>query len=546
MTASYVLAKYIRLSSEDFDNHAGGKDESNSVVNQRDLLDDFIHKTAELSSCEVLEFCDDGRSGTNFDRPAIRELLEQARRGNVHCIVVKDFSRFGRNYIEVGDYLEQIFPAWGVRFISVNDHFDSNQYFGMTGSIDIAFRNLLHDIYSRDLSEKVRSARIAGARKGDFQSHSAFYGYIKDKADKHRLLVDEEAARVVRLIFDLAENGASGPEIAKQLNADRVPTPQMRQFQLGNRRKWNMHGEHNFWSGERVSNILRDERYTGKLIACKQRRNEVGKVKADLLPKDQWIIVPNRFPPIISEEQFVRVRRVHGKGSRQSALPLKERRIFYRKIKCGVCKKAMRRVNTKAPYYVCDSKKLMDGLGCTNERIPEKHMEELLLAEIRRQAMFADESKIWMQDTVRLAASDMTVSQMQIRELRAAVQKASLNKLTAYEAYSCGNMDRDAYAKISGEHSAVIAKCEQQIADLVARLQHIQQDAGRENLFVERFQLHSEIQKLTRGIVDELVQAIYIYDSGHVEIIWNFADDYERLLSQFVAESDKNLAVRSG
>lgn len=158
-----LLARYIRLSRED-----EKESESNSIANQRELLKNFVESSPDLSQYEAVEFCDDGYSGTNFDRPGVIALLEEVRAGNIRCILVKDLSRFGRNYIEVGDYLEQIFPFLGVRFISVNDRFDSSDFEGTTGGLDVGFRNLIYALYSKDLSQKVRSAKKTRMEKGEF------------------------------------------------------------------------------------------------------------------------------------------------------------------------------------------------------------------------------------------------------------------------------------------------------------------------------------------------------------------------------------------
>jgi len=197
-----ILAEYIRLSQED-----ENQGESNSIRNQRELLNAFVESSPDLSQYEVVEFCDDGYSGTNFDRPGVKSLLDEVRAGNIQCIIVKDLSRFGRNYIDIGDYLEQIFPFLGVRFISVNDHFDSNDFDGTTGGLDVGFRNLIYSLYSKDLSQKVRSAKKTRMEKGEFIGSHAPYGYAKSSENRKKLVVDEKAAAVVRRIFAMANEG---------------------------------------------------------------------------------------------------------------------------------------------------------------------------------------------------------------------------------------------------------------------------------------------------------------------------------------------------
>ena len=253
-------AMYLRISSEDADLRTGEKDESESISNQRSLLREYVSGHAELAGSEILEFCDDGWSGTNFERPAVKELLEQVRRGQINCIVVKDLSRFGRDYLTVGDYISRVFPFLGVRFISINDGFDSSNPLDID-SLDTSFRTLIYDLYSRDLSRRVKSAKKARAERGAFLSPYAPYGYVKDPEDKNHLLVDTEAAEVIRRIFQMAADGAKTWEIAAALNGDGVSSPKNYKVEAGCTRKpWRSIQEENFWTASLVAKFLRDER----------------------------------------------------------------------------------------------------------------------------------------------------------------------------------------------------------------------------------------------------------------------------------------------
>lgn len=209
---SGLLISYLRVSLED--ENTG---ESESISNQRDLIGCYLKQHPEFTAYKVMEVVDDGHSGTNFDRPGIKRVLELVRQRKVAAILVKDLSRFGRNYKEVGSYLEQVFPFLGVRFISVNDGYDSNEYIGSTGGLDIACKALVHDLYSRDISRKVKSSRYARLRRGDYFCSVAPYGYVKSSEDKHRLVIDPPAAKVVRRIFDMTLAGFCTTEIARTL-----------------------------------------------------------------------------------------------------------------------------------------------------------------------------------------------------------------------------------------------------------------------------------------------------------------------------------------
>ena len=213
----YVIALYIRLSTED------SKVGSFSIENQKNALHQYVDAMEGVKNVEVLEFIDNGYSGTNFERPAVQELLDQIREGKINCIVVKDFTRFGRNSIEVGYFMEMVFPLYGVRFISVNDNFDSDTLHGDTGGINVAFKYLVSEFYSRDLSIKYKSAKYVKFRRGEYQSKLCPYGY--QKGADGRMEPNEETAPNVRMIFELARDGRKPNEIVKALFERNIPTP---------------------------------------------------------------------------------------------------------------------------------------------------------------------------------------------------------------------------------------------------------------------------------------------------------------------------------
>ena len=213
------IAMYLRLSQEDVDMRTNrAKDESNSIAAQRQLIQRHIEQNPYLSNLTVMEFCDDGFSGTNFERPDFQRMIELVRAGEIHIVMVKDLSRFGRDYLEVGDYLEHIFPFLGVRMISINDHYDSERFLGNTAGMDIAFRNLIYDYYSKDLSKKVKSAMRTKQRNGGYVT-CCTYGYKVDPKNKHKMIIDPVAAPIVRRIFTDVIAGKSTSQVARELNA---------------------------------------------------------------------------------------------------------------------------------------------------------------------------------------------------------------------------------------------------------------------------------------------------------------------------------------
>ncbi|MDE6589431.1 MAG: recombinase family protein, partial [Oscillospiraceae bacterium] len=333
---SATTAKYIRLSSEDNDLRSTGKVESNSVTNQRNLLDSFINRTPELTDTSVIEFCDDGWSGKNFERPAVQEMLTQVREGKIQCIIVKDLSRFGRNYLEVGNYISYVFPFLDVRFIAVNDGFDSIRPMDID-SLETSFKNLLYDLYSRDLSRKVRNAQKFRAQRGDFLSPFAPYGYIKDPANKNRLIIDQEAAETVRRIFQLAADGKETKQIAMLLNRDTVPTPMLYKRAAGcSRVTWPSVREDNFWTNRLVAKILRDERYIGKNIFGKRTRDIVGSTHSVKVKRADWITVENTHEGIVTREEFDRAQASMRAFMERDEIQ-KHDWPLRGKVRCGIC-----------------------------------------------------------------------------------------------------------------------------------------------------------------------------------------------------------------
>lgn len=301
------VALYMRISKEE----AGNGGESSSIEGQRLLLREFVQKHSELARGSIIEVVDDGYTGTNFDRPGIRALLKMAERREVDCIAVKDFSRFGRNYVEVGNYLEQVFPLLRIRFFSVNDGFDSSYRGGAAGAVDVGFRNIIAETYSRELSLKVKSVRKIKAEQGKFVSAFAPYGYRKADGEKDRLVIDRECAPVVQKIYRLYMDGWTQTEIVKRLNKEAVPSPGAVREERGEQVCRKQCAENNRWSGAAVSRILRDKRYTGTAVYGKTRPESIRSRHDTAVLEEEWIVVPNAHEPIVSleEYEFVQARR---------------------------------------------------------------------------------------------------------------------------------------------------------------------------------------------------------------------------------------------
>ena len=434
----YRTAAYVRLSVED-----SGKPGADTIEGQKNLLLRFIEDDPTLTLYGL--FCDNGRTGTDFDRPQFEKMMEEVRKGHIDCIVVKDLSRFGRDYLTVGDYISRVFPFLGVRFISVNDGFDSSNPLDID-SLDTSFRTLIYDLYSRDLSRRVKSAKKARAERGAFLSPYAPYGYVKDPKDKNHLLIDTEAAVVIRRIFQRAADGLKAWEIAAELNGDGICSPKNYNVEAGcTRTPWRSIQEENLWTASLVAKFLRDERYIGKTVYGKRSRDIVGSTHTVKISRNDWIVVPDRHEAIVPEALFEKAQACMREYREREVMtgggnPLK------RKVICGVCGHAMQRDNKKNGSYRCVMKRLNTGFDCSEDRIPEPDILEAVIDTIQVYAQYAVSIDRLLQTRQAQRQLDRKQAQRRLQTLQS--RKAQLDERLQdlYERLVEGGISRESFA----------------------------------------------------------------------------------------------------
>ncbi len=525
---NYVIGLYLRLSQEDRDTDGCVLDESSSITGQREILQDFIRTHEEFATAHTIEFCDDGYSGTNFDRPGIKNLIEAAKAGVIQCIIVKDFSRFGRNYIEVGNYLEQVFPFLGIRFISVNDGFDSSKGFGAVGNIDVAFKNLLYDLYSKDLSEKAISGRNSKAQQGEYLAAYAPYGYRKVNCDgSKRIVIDEEAAPVVARIFEMADNGISKSEIARTLNNENIPSPVMLRIQRGENIAWRIAGGQAYWFGATITMILKDKRYLGYFEYGKTKPIRVGSKKRIYLPKEEWITIPNHHEAIISQELFDRVQ---AKGSSKSEVKRKkterEPSALSGKLRCAVCKHALTAKKLKSGvFYFCKTKNQLSECKCFKGRITESELETKLLSVIASITEVLGMSPYLPKDQQKV---NLLEKQKQLKELQTGIDRLMLSKIISYEQYVDGTIDQAAFLAVREKVAAEVEKLKHQAQKIEQEIQ-----AAHEAMLSKESGIHEALTEqslsttLKKEWIDVLIDTIYLNKDGSVQIEWSFGDLFD-------------------
>jgi DNA invertase Pin-like site-specific DNA recombinase len=520
MNDSYVVSPYLRLSSDD-----GLHGDSHSIAAQREMIAAFLRSHPELKTATVMEFSDDGYSGTNFRRPGVTELLRLARTGAVNCIIVKDFSRFGRNYIEVGDYIEQIFPFLRIRFISVNDAYDSQVNGSSAGDVSVAFKHLANDYYSKDLSRKVKSGYKTKWEAGKYLSSYGVYGYRKSKADKYRLEPDEETAPTVRRIFDLALSGEKPSQIAAALNAEGVPTPLDSLTRKHNVRGWS--DLRRIWTGTEIGRILRNLRYTGAVTGGAFAVEHIGSRQARQTPQSEWYISHGMHEPLVTKEEFERaqlcVRSLKSKGAKYGhrvpsphSLPVT--------VRCGGCGHALVKNGAKAMAYYCRYRKMAACETCFSGKIEVETLKGILLEAIRclRDTLIEHKQK----KAASMEAGAPVDYLKEIGSLQREMERIKTAKLDLYNSYSYGGIDRAGY--ISGRQEA-----DGQIEGLAGRIEALEREYQSSSKEHEASELPPaceslreapEPQEYSNELAAELIDHVVVHDESRVEIVWRFKD----------------------
>lgn len=538
-------AIYLRISRDDED-----KSESDSIQNQRDLLTAFIDSHDDLELAD--EFADDGYTGTNFERPGFQRMMDLAQDNTIDCIIVKDFSRLGRNYIETGRYIERIFPMMGIRFISVNDNYDSVKEFSDADQIIVPFKNLINDAYCRDISMKVRSQLDTKRKNGKFIGSFATYGYMKDPEDKHHLVIDDQAAEVVRQIFDLALEGYSPYHIADRLNEMGVLTP----FQYKRSKGMNCScgywkGSDSGWQPTSIYRILSNEMYLGKMVQGKQRKINYKIKKFQAVDKKDWIIVPNMHEPIITQEVFDRVQRLSDMDTRTS--PHKDSvGLFAGIIKCGDCGQNMviRKVKKGSrtyTYYYCSTNKANE--GCSSHLINASKIERVVLEEVQHHMdlLLDAESLAATMDRTLLEEHRMKVLSDQIKALDNDLERYQELKNRLHEDLGFGMIDADEYEELKERYVMKIGSITLAKQKALEKRACVISESALPSDWMDEVRKYGHITKLSRKMVNMLIDEIKVYDKNRIEITFHYGDVLQCIteLSRKQAESvmDRRAAV---
>lgn len=522
-----VIAKYIRLSQADRDlMKIESKTESESIGHQRDLIQRYINSHSDLRNCEVREFYDDGYSGTNFKRPSFERLMEQIKKGEIDCVIVKDFSRFGRDYIELGDYLERIFPFLGVRFISVNDGYDSKDFKGTTGGLDVVLKNIVYDFYSKDLSVKVRTAKRAKMRKGEAGGGHIPFGYVRSAADKRKYEIDLEAAKVVRKIFDLAIEGKKTSEIARILNEDRIPTPGQyyRKKHPGTKRHKNLSDEIS-WTVVMINQIIRNDVHYGAMVGHKREQVAACSKVTRSVERSKRVIIPGMHEGIVTKEEWEKAQECFRKVN--YTFSTSKRRFPLRSVcKCGYCGRALQYYSRKkGDYFICQASRLAVDASCTQGKMMVAPVNAAVLESIKGMVKCGKRFENKLEKKMDSDGAKAEKRMKEIADLQSAVRKCQADLFQNSERQMDGLIDITTYQKNRERLNSEKEKLEKRIGVLEAERGQAEavEDPEVERL-LDAVAKYSSAYELDNEMVLAFVEKVLIYDEEHVEIKWNFSD----------------------
>ena len=533
---------YGRLSKEDLDK----KIESDSIKNQRDLIHAYIDRDPELHL--VMEGYDDGYTGTSFDRPHVREMLEAVKSGKVNCVVVKDLSRFGREYIESGQYIEKLFPELGVRFIAINDNYDT-AHLDSSSSLMLPFRNLMNDSYCRDTSIKIRSHLDVKRRNGEFIGSFAVYGYAKDPENKNRLVVDPEAAEVVREIFARRIAGQSCKAISDDLNALGVLSPMEYKRARGINFKtgYKVHSKAK-WSPLAVQRILENEVYLGVMTQGK-RTTPNYKVKTVVeRPPEDWMRVEGTHEAIISREDFQLAALLKGKDTRkapgtEAVYPLAGL------VCCGDCKGGMVRKTTlygdkNYGYFVCGTHRA-DKAVCSTHSISEAKLERAILEGVNLHIRTVTELRKSLEAISRRPMRRITLERIDRRldELRQELAQKQVTRDNLYRRYACGEVSKDDFNEFKRIFTGDCEEIERAIEAQQGQMDELMANTSPDSPWITYFQKFGQINALERDVLVRLVERILVYEDSRIEIVFRYQAQFEQAKAM-VAAYEEDTALK--
>ena len=528
----WKTALYIRLSRED-----GDKAESNSIASQREILKEYLKRCPDMELVDI--YSDDGYSGTNFDRPDFNRMMGDIYSGKINCIVVKDLSRFGRNYIEIGNYLDNVFVRHRVRFVALNNNYDNlnNSNNAVSNLLTLSITNVTNESQAASTSVNVRGTLNLRRQQGKFIGSFATYGYLKDPDDKHKLIIDEETAPIVRMIFQRFIAGESIIGITKDLNEMGIPNPSMYKKLKGfNYKHPSGRSNDGLWPDSSVRRILQNRMYVGDMVQGKNTTMSYKIKQCRAIPKNEWIVVEDTHEPIIDRETFDNAQALFNKHIRKS--PQKnEVDLFSGLVRCADCKRAMNKKTNKHPYgtyhyYRCVTARKLKKSACSNHTIRIDKLEQVVLLTIQKMIDTAvDMSKLLQQINNNVRRKNESGYLEKTLKTHIAEREKLITMIAdLYPDWKSGVITGDEYQVLKERLNGKLSVLDKKITALNKSAQQFKNGITEENDFIVHFKKQGNIEALTRPLITELVEEILVHEGGDIEIVFKFRDAYAEVL----------------
>lgn len=505
----YHSAAYIRLSRED-----GDKAESDSIANQKKLIADYLK---DQSDCILYDtYVDDGFSGTTFSRPGFQKMISDIESGAVNCVIVKDLSRFGRDYIETGKYLERYFPDHAVRFIAITDHIDSAK---RAYDMLLPIKNIFNEQYARDISGKIHASLSAKQKSGEFIGAFASYGYQKSPADKNKLVIDTYAAAIVKKIFNLYTEGCGKLRIASILNREGIPCPsEYKKLSGQNYRNSNRLESTSYWTYSTINRILHNEMYLGNMVqgkTCQQMRN-----KSREKNPSEWVIVPGTHEPIIDIFTWQKAQDLLCRRTRNLDLD-SSRNIFAGFLKCGDCGRSLVK---KRDCFYCGTYVRSGRQYCTPHLIARKTLENILSEDLHTVIRNTDnlEKIIALQDCGKVSGNQTNKSEK--TRIQSELNKTRRMKKAVYEDYREELISREEFISYRKDYTQREELLINQLSCLEGNATAQTTETIFETPWIQHLLEYGNIQNLDREVIIAMLHEIRVYENHHIKIIYNFSD----------------------
>lgn len=533
----YHMAAYVRLSVED--NRRSGDKES--ITMQQYMLEKYITAQPDMQLERV--FCDNGETGTNFSRPGFEDMMDEVRKRKIDCIVVKDLSRFGRNYVEAGYYLEKIFPFLGVRFVAVNDHYDTLNDNGQNELV-LSLKNLVNDLYAKDISKKISSALTIKRKNGEFIGAFPPYGYKKSEEDKHKLIIDEETAPIVQDIFRWRLQGKGLVQVARLLNERQIPCPAVYQYRKGYKKK-KPSGAGAIWQAQGIKYLTGNPVYAGHMAQGKRRESLSEGIAAETVSPGDWIIVEHTHEAIISQEVFDQVQEMAKKRHDESCAlrgkyPSTEN-MFKGMVICGDCGtkmvryKGVSRLGTIRYGFHCRVyAENLSGQGCTRKWIGEPELKDAILRGLKVQMDLAvDKGK----QLKKLGESPEYQSCYQaildkIRQVQQKIKRNQTIRSSLFASYAEKVLTESEYLSMKKIYGEEAERLKKELSCLEEEEKRFSHTFSFPNEWIAALKNYEGEKAVTKKMVSELIRCIKVSGYNKIEIIWNFQDEFDRIAQE--------------